>query len=102
MGYNTTYKVYVVNDTPAKWTLDKDLARISDYVFDDGEAHDIKWYEHDAEMKLLSKEHPDTIYEVRGNGEDESDVWVSFYKDGKSYKVNLAPVYPAFDEGLLR
>lgn len=47
-----------------------------------------KWYEHEDEMIEVSKQFPDTIFKLQGEGEERIDVWEKFFKDGKMIKKN--------------
>lgn len=42
-----------------------------------------KWYDHEDDMKRLSKLFPDVVFTLKGTGEEAGDVWVKYFKDGK-------------------
>lgn len=54
-----------------------------------------KWYEFDKEMKTLSRQFPDTVFCLYGEGEESRDVWYRYYKNGK---LQYCPAKIAFDE----
>lgn len=43
---------------------------------------DVKWYEHQGQMKELSLKFPDITFELQGKGEEEDDYWREYYHDG--------------------
>lgn len=54
-----------------------------------------KWYEHEDDMKRLSKEFPEVVFQLNGEGEESGDVWVKYFKNGKMQvdkaEIKLAP-----------
>ena len=54
----------------------------------------IKWYDHDDEMKRLSKHFPDVVFILKGDGEDSDDRWVTYYKNGISQSFTATVVFP--------
>jgi hypothetical protein len=42
-----------------------------------------KWYEHEEDMKSVSKKFPDALFTLRGEGEEAGDVWVKYFRNGK-------------------
>ena len=93
MGYSTLYKLHTI---PAlAYSEINDLLK-----YFDGEALEpdpfavlaepevlfgdsCKWYEHNDDMKKVSKKHPDVVFILDGEGEESGDVWRKFYKNGK-------------------
>lgn len=70
----------------------------SDWGFDEN----LRWYEHDEDMAMLSAMFPGILFTLHGVGEDSEDLWYSYYKDGK---VQCAPaniVFDDFDESKLK
>ena len=61
----------------------------------DGET---KWYEHQADMKSFSKKYPKVTFKLSGTGEEQGDVWVKFFRNGKVVErrsvVNLDDTAP--------
>ena len=106
MGYITDYELHT-----SKPIYISELNDITNYVWDSNIdekpktnnfiLYGVKWYKHDEDMKLLSKKHPDILFELYGNGEEDGDMWKAYYKNGKSYVVRAIISYPEFDEKLL-
>lgn len=44
---------------------------------------EVKWYDCDEHCEQVSREFPDVTIRVQGIGEEQGDVWVSFWRDGK-------------------
>lgn len=47
------------------------------------ESDGLKWYDHEKEMKQLSKEFPDVLFKLHGEGEDKYDIWDKYFMGGK-------------------
>lgn len=61
-----------------------------------------KWSDHDKDMMEVSKKHPDYVFTLYGSGEGDSDIWKSFYKNGRMYTWRPEISYPPFDEEQLK
>lgn len=89
------------NYYPFKHKFDNYL--FNENIFDleidsDGE---YKWYEHHEEMLELSKQFPETIFCLYGNGEENGDTWYQYYKNGKSQYCPAKITYDEYDESKL-
>lgn len=62
---------------------------------------DCKWYDHDKEMKEISTEHPDVLFTLEGTGESNEDMWITYYKNGKSQESRAHITFDPFDESKL-
>ena len=40
------------------------------------------WYDHDDHMREISHRFPGTLFTLRGNGDDQDDVWCAYYLGG--------------------
>lgn len=61
----------------------------------------VKWYSHVDDMKRLSLKHPDILFVVDGDGEENGDVWRAYFRNGKSYQDSAEIAFPEFDESKL-
>lgn len=43
----------------------------------------VKWHEHEEDMKKVSKEFPDMVFQLRGNGDDPEDIWEKYFQNGE-------------------
>jgi hypothetical protein len=56
-----------------------------------------KWYLHDADMRLISIKYKGILFILKGEGEENGDLWVKYYLNGKC-QVALAEItYAEFD-----
>lgn len=60
-----------------------------------------KWYEHDEDMRKVSKLYKDTIFILKGEGEDPGDIWKKYYLDGKCQEARAIITFDEFDESKL-
>jgi hypothetical protein len=69
-----------------------------EYFDGDGEC---KWYNHDEDMAVLSKEFPTIVFKLSGDGEEADDIWTKYYKNGKKQEANIVITLEPFDENKL-
>lgn len=105
MGY---YTAYVLN-LPAENPLTEDgLTQMDEIVdafqvFEEGSARDgywygyAKWYDYEQDMARLSKQFPDILFELHGNGEDQEDIWYAYFQDGKVQHCQAEIYFAPFD-----
>lgn len=91
------YKYY-----PFEYNFDRELENdtISDlelYCMEEA-----KWYDHDIEMLELSKQFPEVVFCLYGDGEETEDIWYTYYKNGKSQYCPVKFVFDEYDESKLR
>lgn len=60
-----------------------------------------KWYDHDEEMLELSKQFPETVFCLEGEGEESGDIWRTYYKNGKAQHCPAKIVFDEYDENKL-
>jgi hypothetical protein len=92
MGYSTQFYFDTVHKP---WETYEDYACKNDeirYVISNGSG---KWYDHDDDMKALSKLFPDEVFILRGVGEEFPDVWRKAYKNGQMYSSTPVITFPA-------
>ena len=106
MGYYTYYNLSIDSDDEA--VFDRVVSRLEemeiiDWVLDRSlsSANEAKWYEHDDDMKGLSKEFPSVLFELCGEGESHDDMWTTYYRDGKMQHCPAIITYEDFDPGKL-
>lgn len=101
MGYCTYYSLSVENSTENFEIYSKRLQEISGFqpIALCGDSCDyIKWRNRDEDMISLSKEYPDVLFILDGNGDDADDIWRAYYQNGK-YKYSKADIiYKPFNE----
>jgi len=70
--------------------------------FDLSPDNTVKWYDHDEEMLELSKQFPNTVFCLHGEGEESGDLWYCYYKNGKKQYCPAQIVYEEYDETKLQ
>jgi hypothetical protein len=103
MGYQTDF-ILTVDPLPEQGSvLDRYLQ--DEFYFSrwshEYEAESMKWYGYEEDMLALSKDYPDYLFILQGDGEDRGDDWVMYFKGGKHYQVYLHIEVPPFDPELL-
>lgn len=89
MGYDTSFSLRLVKGDPAEYDkfIEK-LRKKSGYDgLCDGDCYDgegIHWYDHEKDLKNVTKKFPDLIIEVNGVGEDYDDIWTERWQNGRS------------------
>ena len=67
----------------------------------EGEA--TKWYSHHEDMTELADKYPSVTFVLEGIGEEQGDVWRSFYKGKQHYHQQAKPIvfddFPGFEDG---
>jgi hypothetical protein len=53
-----------------------------------------KWYEHEEDMKKLSKLFPNAVFKLSGNGEDYTDNWDKYFYNGIMEYCPWTPTEP--------
>lgn len=107
MGYYTSYNLEIENMWPEEEPLVvqalKDKMIIGYAIDNDFSFYDsVKWYEHEKDMREISKLFPRMIFHLHGEGEDAGDLWQKHFKDGKMQACYAEIVYPPFDQKELR
>jgi hypothetical protein len=101
MGYYTDYKLEYKGDLDQE-TLVARLSEVSGYGWgDDLTLPDVKWYEHDHHMEVISQEYPDILFILNGEGEESGDIWRKYFKNGLAKYDRAELSFPEFDESQL-
>lgn len=86
MGYDTRYQITTnegihddASPTEEQW---KAIEAHSEYTPDwlEEGAH---WYDHEDDMKTVSLMFPGVTFRVEGRGDEDDDVWVKWFRNGK-------------------
>ena len=100
MGYRT----YFTLETTGNLDADKFDADFEEQVGIHPEQleHDnLKWYDYDADMLMLSKLHPKVLFTLWGNGEEDDDYWVAYFYEGNMQHCPAEVTYPSPDYSAL-
>ena len=60
-----------------------------------------KWYDHEKDMLEMSKEFPEIVFCLHGEGETNEDLWYKYFKNGKIQRCRAKIVYDEYDEAKL-
>lgn len=99
MGYYTRHELEVVQGDNNETDYEAEISELADYgnCFDD----ECKWYEHENDMRAYSLKHPQTVFALKGEGEESGDIWTEYYKNGKMQKCKAKIVVDDYNENLL-
>lgn len=61
-----------------------------------------RWYDHDVGMLEISREFPDILFKLHGEGEENVDLWRTYYLNGKLQHAPARITYDDFSPELLR
>lgn len=61
------------------------------------QSEQIKWYNHEDDMKKLSTEFPTVLFILKGEGEESGDLWIKYFLGGKMQYAPGEIKYPKFD-----
>lgn len=53
----------------------------------------LTWYEHEKDILALSKEHPNLLFHLQGEGEESGDIWKKWFRNGKSVTAQARIVF---------
>ncbi len=99
MGYRTTYQLTVKTGntdliSELRSQCDEAMYAIDEY----GETEEsCKWYDHEKDLKAFSKEHPEAVFQLSGIGEEQPDMWIKYFCDGRMQVCKAIITYEDFD-----
>lgn len=97
MGYYTDFKITVKGKQQDEEEFTEYLDKKTGYYVDyyDGIFHiqEAKWYDWEKDMIEVSKEHPENLFQVDGEGEESGDIWRCFFHRGIKERVQVETVY---------
>jgi len=97
MGYCTRYDI---SDNPE--TVQQAIEEKSQYRFYHGQTEEVKWYDWKQHCLEVSKDFPNLVISVSGDGEEQGDQWKAYLKDGKIQIAKAVVTFEAFDEAKLK
>ena len=97
MGYFTSYELRVSDNAPIdvieqfrKFSDDADYA-----IDDDGDTFDAtKWYSWQDDLQKFSFLFPDVVFTMTGRGEETTDYWRAFARNGQVVKQKASFTFP--------
>jgi hypothetical protein len=100
MAYNTRYTLTVTGGGKSLIEkLRKENQDVLTAIYDSGDSRcATTWYEFERDMKAFSLDHPDALFILDGAGEDNTDLWRCYFKNGKKQFEKAKVVFSDFDE----
>jgi hypothetical protein len=75
---------------------------VEDFLDEDGSTNDEdSWPGMDEEMREFSKQWPDVVFYIHGEGEEDPDLWDAYYKNGQAQYCPAVITYPDYCESEL-
>lgn len=62
----------------------------------------IEWHNWEKDMLEFSKKYPDLLFQLNGEGEDNDDIWVAYFIDGKCQYSKVKLILDSFDINKLK
>lgn len=62
----------------------------------------IKWYDHEKDMWVFSRQFPQVLFTLFGEGEKSGDIWRKYFKNGKMQVARAQITFAPFDEKELK
>jgi len=100
MGYYTRHQLTIVSGDDNKTDYEQEISNSTNY--DNCFSSEIKWYDHEKDMKGFSLLHPGVLFLLDGEGEESGDVWKQYFKDGKQFYTKAKMVFEEFEESKLK
>jgi len=107
MAYLTNYYLQIASSTAAEHehaiaVLRESSEDAREALVSTGDSLESRaWYEHENDMRQLSKRFPDMLFTLSGKGEENEDIWIKYFKAGRM-QVSYATIsLDKFDESKL-
>ena len=93
-----TVTILVTKSFDTKEIMKKIIDELSGSPF--GES--CKWYDHEEDMKKISRMFPSVTFDLYGEGEESGDIWHKYFKNGKMQECPARIVFDEYDERKLK
>jgi hypothetical protein len=105
MGYSTRFELQYDFSQSDQVELDRLIEDMNsgktfgshELSLDFSDWESMKWYDYDNDMKELSREYPNVMLVLSGEGEEPGDLWRAWYMNGDSVEVQAVITYPEPD-----
>jgi hypothetical protein len=102
MGYYTNYSLSIKkgnNDLISEFVREN-----SGYVLNiNGKSlGECRWYGHERDLKEFSTRHPKAVFELKGVGGDNLDIWIKYFQNGKCQNCEARITFDDFDKTKLK
>ena len=103
MGYYTAYEMEVIEGDQKLIEEFRNSCEGAEYALNnDGTCREPqKWYDCQDDLRNFSIKHPEALFRITGNGEDDYDFWQLYARAGKTQFCPGYITYEPFNEELL-
>lgn len=103
MGYYTSFRITLEPENPRILEDLRESYIDAKYAFtEEGDAREeMKWYNFTVNMIEFSNKYPNTLFIVNGQGEETEDIWVQYFKYGKTQYCPARISFDNYDENKL-
>lgn len=110
MAYRTWHSLYVYDKNMKYLELESNVfeSKITSFCEDDPDNdsgyyfnQELCWENMEKDMREFSKRYPKYIFCIHGEGEESTDLWDVYFKDGKMQICPVIITYPEYNETLL-
>lgn len=113
MGYSTIYELSVIDEKDSAEELaainvpsDRGNTSFQEYIesiyssasFEDA----VTWYDHEKDMKEVSKKFPHLLFKLKGEGDNAGDIWCKYFLAGKMQVCKAKITFEDFDKNKLK
>lgn len=86
MGYLTDYFLDI--ESSKKEKIIQEMREYSEEIAyaiesDGSSYHSTKWYDHKEYLEHFSNKYSNTLFILKGYGEERDDIWIEYYYNGK-------------------
>jgi hypothetical protein len=104
VGYNTHYEL---DHEPKSLAWSPSIERAMETLAGDDDHYNpftssCSWYGHVEDMVEFSKQYPNIVFTLSGEGDETGDLWRKYFKDGKVQVVRAVFTFQPFDPEKLR
>lgn len=98
MGYYTRYALKCSDKALIKELIKENENAACAFSASGSPCEEIKWYEHEEELREFSKRYPDVLFTLKGEGEEQGDLWIKYFQNGKMQLAAAKIAFARFDK----
>lgn len=104
MGYYTNFTIEHDGNDEEFITVFNEVSDYRGLLDDQCGTHymNAKWYCYEKDMLEISGRMPGVLFTVSGEGEENDDIWKSYFKDGKTQFCQAIVTFEPYDEGKMK
>jgi hypothetical protein len=99
MGYYTSHALTILEGDNSLIQKFREENEEAFHAFDeDGNSEGItKWYDSDEDLINFSKKHPEALFMLEGDGEENGDLWKLYVQNGKFQRCGAKVTFDEYD-----